>query len=165
MFGRPCPPRRWRRPGQGALARRSRPQSRRHATVASGRPMPFRCRYCVSILGAKGADTIVGDLHALLRLVSYFIRRISAAGGCATCHMAQVVPVAVPGEQYSVCAAVGCCCQVLRLKEDNAWRHHVLVIGASLVFSFICVPVVAGLWGWLLWSGRARLSTSSRSFT
>ncbi|UNI18613.1 hypothetical protein JDV02_004868 [Purpureocillium takamizusanense] len=48
-------------------------------------------------------------------------------------------------------------CQAVRLDEGNAWTYHALVFGGSLVFSFICVPVVVGLWGWLLWSGRTRL--------
>lgn len=48
-------------------------------------------------------------------------------------------------------------CQVARLDEDNAWTYHALVFGGSLVFSFICVPIVLGLWAWVLRTGRAHL--------
>ncbi|OTB09390.1 hypothetical protein M426DRAFT_315947 [Hypoxylon sp. CI-4A] len=48
-------------------------------------------------------------------------------------------------------------CQVKNLDEDNAWTYHSLVFGGSLVFSFIDVVVVDGLWGWTLVTGKARL--------
>lgn len=48
-------------------------------------------------------------------------------------------------------------CQVARLDETNAWTYHALVFGGSLVFSFFCVPIVLGLWAWVLKTGRAHL--------
>ncbi|PHH77306.1 hypothetical protein CDD82_3572 [Ophiocordyceps australis] len=48
-------------------------------------------------------------------------------------------------------------CQVVHLNERNAWTYHALVFGGSLVFSFVCVPVVLALWALVLKSGRARL--------
>ncbi|KAJ2900105.1 hypothetical protein MKZ38_002598 [Zalerion maritima] len=48
-------------------------------------------------------------------------------------------------------------CQVADLNPDKAWTYHGLVFGGSLVFSFICVVVVLGIWGWVLRTGRARL--------
>jgi len=47
-------------------------------------------------------------------------------------------------------------CQVRDL-EGNAWTYHSLVFGGSLVFSFVDVLVVDGLWAWTLWKGRANL--------
>lgn len=48
-------------------------------------------------------------------------------------------------------------CQVVRLTEEDAWKYHSLVFGGSLVFSFVDVLVVDGLWAWTLWKGKARL--------
>lgn len=48
-------------------------------------------------------------------------------------------------------------CQVKDLNEDNAWSYHRLVFGGSLVFSFVDVLVVDGIWAWTLRTGRARL--------
>lgn len=48
-------------------------------------------------------------------------------------------------------------CQVAHLDEANAWTYHALMFGGSLVFSFVCVPVVLGLWAWVLVTGRAHL--------
>lgn len=48
-------------------------------------------------------------------------------------------------------------CQVVWLTEEDAWKYHSLVFGGSLVFSFVDVLVVDGLWAWTLWKGRARL--------
>ncbi|KJZ75866.1 hypothetical protein HIM_04690 [Hirsutella minnesotensis 3608] len=48
-------------------------------------------------------------------------------------------------------------CQVANLNRDNAWTYHALVFGGSLVFSFVCVVSVLGLWAWTLMTGRAHL--------
>lgn len=48
-------------------------------------------------------------------------------------------------------------CQVKRLDEGNAWTYHSLVFGGSLVFSFVDIAVVDGLWAFALMRGRARL--------
>ncbi|KAK7720960.1 hypothetical protein SLS64_001253 [Diaporthe eres] len=48
-------------------------------------------------------------------------------------------------------------CQVKGLDEANAWTYHSLVFGGSLVFSFVDIVVVDGLWAWTLKKGRARL--------
>ncbi|KAK0627833.1 hypothetical protein B0T14DRAFT_421394 [Immersiella caudata] len=47
-------------------------------------------------------------------------------------------------------------CQVKDL-EGNAWTYHSLVFGGSLVFSFVDILVVDGLWAWTLLKGRATL--------
>ena len=48
-------------------------------------------------------------------------------------------------------------CQTMSLDEDNAWTYHRLVFGGSLVFSFVDVIVVDGIWAWVLLTGRAKL--------
>jgi hypothetical protein len=48
-------------------------------------------------------------------------------------------------------------CQVGDLDEGSAWTYHSLVFGGSLVFSFVDIVVVDGLWVWSLMTGRARL--------
>ncbi|KAJ1327427.1 hypothetical protein MN608_06754 [Microdochium nivale] len=54
-------------------------------------------------------------------------------------------------------------CQVVDLTEADAWKYHSLVFGGSLVFSFVDVLVVDGLWAWTLWKGRARLEKFHQS--
>ncbi|RCI13925.1 hypothetical protein L249_8144 [Ophiocordyceps polyrhachis-furcata BCC 54312] len=41
-------------------------------------------------------------------------------------------------------------CQVSHLDEHNAWTYHALVFGGSLVFSFICIPLVLAVLAWVL---------------
>lgn len=48
-------------------------------------------------------------------------------------------------------------CQVVHLDEGNAWKYHSIIFGGSLVFSFVDVLVVVGVWVWTLWAGKARL--------
>ncbi|EHK24788.1 uncharacterized protein TRIVIDRAFT_61552 [Trichoderma virens Gv29-8] len=48
-------------------------------------------------------------------------------------------------------------CQVVHLDEKNAWTYHSLIFGGSLVFSFVDVLIVVGVWMWTLWAGKARL--------
>ncbi|PHH72042.1 hypothetical protein CDD80_4819 [Ophiocordyceps camponoti-rufipedis] len=48
-------------------------------------------------------------------------------------------------------------CQVKRLNEDDAWTYHALIFGGSLVFSFVCTPIVLAIWVWVLRTGRAHL--------
>ncbi|KAK2043075.1 hypothetical protein LZ31DRAFT_585461 [Colletotrichum somersetense] len=48
-------------------------------------------------------------------------------------------------------------CQVANLSADKAWTYHSLVFGGSLVFSFIDICVVDGLWVWTLMTGRMEL--------
>lgn len=48
-------------------------------------------------------------------------------------------------------------CQVKQLGADHAWTYHSLVFGGSLVFSFLDIVVVDGLWAWRLSRGRANL--------
>lgn len=48
-------------------------------------------------------------------------------------------------------------CQVGKLDTGNAWTYHSLVFGGSLVFSFVDILVVDGLWVWSLMTGRAKL--------
>lgn len=48
-------------------------------------------------------------------------------------------------------------CQVTNLDEDNAWSYHSFVFGGSLVFSFICVIALDGLWAWTLLRGKGRV--------
>ncbi|KAH7021573.1 uncharacterized protein B0I36DRAFT_334777 [Microdochium trichocladiopsis] len=54
-------------------------------------------------------------------------------------------------------------CQVVDLVEADAWKYHSLVFGGSLVFSFVDILVVDGLWAWTLWKGRARLEKFHQS--
>ncbi|KAF4592485.1 hypothetical protein GQ602_002784 [Ophiocordyceps camponoti-floridani] len=48
-------------------------------------------------------------------------------------------------------------CQVKHLNEDDAWTYHALIFGGSLVFSFVCTPIVLAVWVWVLRTGRAHL--------
>ncbi|CAI6341333.1 unnamed protein product [Periconia digitata] len=48
-------------------------------------------------------------------------------------------------------------CQVVELNKEDAWTFHGLVFGGSLVFSFVDVVVVGGVWAWGLVGGRAVL--------
>ncbi|KAK1974857.1 hypothetical protein LZ30DRAFT_739286 [Colletotrichum cereale] len=48
-------------------------------------------------------------------------------------------------------------CQVANLSADRAWTYHSLVFGGSLVFSFVDICVVDGLWVWTLMTGKMRL--------
>jgi len=48
-------------------------------------------------------------------------------------------------------------CQTANLQPDRAWTYHRLVFGGSLVFSFVVIIVVDGLWLWTLMTGRMRL--------
>lgn len=48
-------------------------------------------------------------------------------------------------------------CQVAKLDDENAWTYHALTFGGSLVFSFICIMAVLGLWAWTLTTGRTHL--------
>lgn len=48
-------------------------------------------------------------------------------------------------------------CQTVGLSEGDAWGYYRWVFGGSLVFSFVDVLVVDGLWIWVLVSGKAKL--------
>ncbi|TQN67770.1 hypothetical protein CSHISOI_07675 [Colletotrichum shisoi] len=48
-------------------------------------------------------------------------------------------------------------CQTANLSADRAWTYHSLVFGGSLVFSFVDILVVDGLWAWSLMTGRMKL--------
>ncbi|GJC91056.1 hypothetical protein ColLi_13894 [Colletotrichum liriopes] len=48
-------------------------------------------------------------------------------------------------------------CQAANLSTDRAWAYHSLVFGGSLVFSFVTICFVDGLWVWALMTGRMRL--------
>ncbi|KAJ0159121.1 hypothetical protein CTA2_10283 [Colletotrichum tanaceti] len=48
-------------------------------------------------------------------------------------------------------------CQTANLSADRAWTYHSLVFGGSLVFSFVDILVVDGLWVWSLMAGRMKL--------
>ncbi|KAM4061794.1 hypothetical protein HRG_011795 [Hirsutella rhossiliensis] len=48
-------------------------------------------------------------------------------------------------------------CQVAKPDRNSAWTYHALTFGGSLVFSFICIMAVLGLWAWTLRTGRAHL--------
>lgn len=48
-------------------------------------------------------------------------------------------------------------CQVTPLDADHAWTYHSLVFGGSLVFSFLDIVIVDGLWAWRLSRGKANL--------
>ncbi|OTA07469.1 NACHT domain WD40 repeat-containing protein [Trichoderma parareesei] len=48
-------------------------------------------------------------------------------------------------------------CQVAHLDQENAWMYHSFIFGGSLVFSFVDVLIVVGVWMWTLRTGRARL--------
>ncbi|GJC78558.1 hypothetical protein ColLi_01396 [Colletotrichum liriopes] len=48
-------------------------------------------------------------------------------------------------------------CQTANLSADKAWTYHSLVFGGSLVFSFVDICVVVGLWIWTLMTGRMKL--------
>ncbi|KAI0162365.1 hypothetical protein GGR57DRAFT_498706 [Xylariaceae sp. FL1272] len=50
-------------------------------------------------------------------------------------------------------------CQVKDLDDGNAWIYHSLVFGGSLVFSFLDIAVVDGVWAWTLVTGRAKLES------
>ena len=48
-------------------------------------------------------------------------------------------------------------CQTANLSPDRAWTYHSFVFGGSLVFSFLVIMVVDGLWLWALLNGRMTL--------
>ncbi|PVI04262.1 hypothetical protein DM02DRAFT_556730 [Periconia macrospinosa] len=48
-------------------------------------------------------------------------------------------------------------CQVVDLNPGDAWTYHSLVFGGSLVFSFVDILIVDGIWAWTLLTGRATL--------
>lgn len=48
-------------------------------------------------------------------------------------------------------------CQVVNLKERDAWTYHSLIFGGSLVFSFFDILIVDAVWAWSLLKGKARL--------
>ncbi|OAA77878.1 hypothetical protein LEL_04701 [Akanthomyces lecanii RCEF 1005] len=48
-------------------------------------------------------------------------------------------------------------CQTANLDADRAWAYHSFVFGGSLVFSFVDILLVNGLWVWALQTGRMRL--------
>ncbi|KAL6867828.1 hypothetical protein J3F83DRAFT_738192 [Trichoderma novae-zelandiae] len=48
-------------------------------------------------------------------------------------------------------------CQVAHLDQGNAWTYHSFIFGGSLVFSFVDVLIVVGVWMWTLRTGKARL--------
>ncbi|WQF90493.1 hypothetical protein CDEST_15507 [Colletotrichum destructivum] len=48
-------------------------------------------------------------------------------------------------------------CQTASLSADKAWTYHSFVFGGSLVFSFVDICVVDGLWIWTLMTSRMRL--------
>lgn len=48
-------------------------------------------------------------------------------------------------------------CQTATLSAEKAWAYHSLVLGGSLVFSFVDICVVDGLWIWTLMTGRMTL--------
>ncbi|OAR05927.1 hypothetical protein LLEC1_06922 [Akanthomyces lecanii] len=48
-------------------------------------------------------------------------------------------------------------CQTASLDADRAWTYHSFVFGGSLVFSFVDIVLVDGLWIWSLQTGRMRL--------
>lgn len=48
-------------------------------------------------------------------------------------------------------------CQVVDLKQKDAWTYHSLIFGGSLVFSFFDILVIDALWAWSLLRGKARL--------
>ncbi|KAI9678791.1 MAG: hypothetical protein M1817_005849 [Caeruleum heppii] len=54
-------------------------------------------------------------------------------------------------------------CQVVRLDPADAWTYHSLVFGGSLVFSFVIVVVVDGLWVWRLSTGKMRVEVWRRA--
>ncbi|KAH0494024.1 hypothetical protein TgHK011_000660 [Trichoderma gracile] len=54
-------------------------------------------------------------------------------------------------------------CQVAHLDEGNAWTYHSFIFGGSLVFSFVDVLVVVGVWAWTLRTGKARLEVIQSS--
>ncbi|KAL3483314.1 hypothetical protein BJX62DRAFT_82601 [Aspergillus germanicus] len=39
-------------------------------------------------------------------------------------------------------------CQVMDLNPATAWTYHSLVFGGSLVFSFVEIVIVDGVWAW-----------------
>lgn len=47
-------------------------------------------------------------------------------------------------------------CQAKKLDEGNAWTCHSVVFGGSLVFSFVDILMVDGMWAWMLSTGRMR---------
>lgn len=50
-------------------------------------------------------------------------------------------------------------CQTANLNASQAWTYHSFVFGGSLVFSFVDILLVDGLWVWALHTGRMRLET------
>ncbi|KAJ6787768.1 hypothetical protein PWT90_06454 [Aphanocladium album] len=48
-------------------------------------------------------------------------------------------------------------CQTTDLHPAPAWTYHSFVFGGSLVFSFVDILVVDGLWLWTLMTGRMKL--------
>lgn len=54
-------------------------------------------------------------------------------------------------------------CQLADLDVKRAWTYHALVFGGSLVFSFVCVPLVLVFWTRALGSGRAAGEATCRA--
>ncbi|CEL08700.1 hypothetical protein ASPCAL11845 [Aspergillus calidoustus] len=50
-------------------------------------------------------------------------------------------------------------CQVVDLNPENAWTYHSLVFGGSLVFSFVEILLVDGVWAWRFLRGRLGVGT------
>jgi hypothetical protein len=50
-------------------------------------------------------------------------------------------------------------CQVGDLNPANAWTYHSFVFGGSLVFSFIEIVIVDGIWVWRFRRGLFRVDT------
>jgi hypothetical protein len=48
-------------------------------------------------------------------------------------------------------------CQTASLDPARAWTYHSFVFGGSLVFSFVDIVVVDGLWVWRLTKGKMKL--------
>jgi hypothetical protein len=50
-------------------------------------------------------------------------------------------------------------CQVVDLNSANAWTYHSLVFGGSLVFSFVEIVIVDGVWVWRFRRGLLGINT------
>ena len=48
-------------------------------------------------------------------------------------------------------------CQIVDLSAENAWFYHSFVFGGSLVFSFVIIVIMDGLWAWTLNHARMKV--------
>ncbi len=49
------------------------------------------------------------------------------------------------------------------MNPNNAWHYDSIIFGGALVFDFVNVTLVVGLWAWMLNKGRVRLAPVTKT--